>query len=989
MLFVSCLLIASALIGLFLTVENVTGADLYVGPGSTFDNIQDALNASTPGDIIHIANGNYTQNLTIHKGVSLRGNSTDKCNIKVSSGPAVIVDGSQPQIWLLNISTTNDDSDVIKCINGAYPSLVICTLNFTGANSYAINCDSSQASVSRCSLDNNKKAIKAVNDANLSIRDTTVLPGNVEVDATSFIEVRFSVTLTALYEDGMTPIEDADAYIAINGDPNNMWSYATEHYGMAGPKTDVTGSIYCQMVNATYDGSSTPIWGFNTVKVYKSFPYKSGILENEEVRNITRINNRTTVNVIFTKDIRAPDMIENVTVTTIDQTSLRIDWNATSEPGFVNYTVYSSDIAGIVTAVLTNTTDNWFVDTGLLPETQYFYVVTVWDTTMLESTDSDVANGTTMAIPTGLVQGTIDWEDKGMTDLIAAVKLKNLTATIATLPVNATNNTYAFTDIVLQTNLSVEVIPDLLTLGEINLTSGYFPKTSNEFELSLTVLTKTMDMTLEWYEFVPIVSGRVLFTGGPIDPRNASWVTIELIQYKEVFNATLNDNETVVSTIATTITNATTGMYTFDVMKGSDFGIRAVPDPDDSYDEAKGQSGYSSLETDKFNIVTHRTLDLNLTWREYIPEDPIVEGQVRYTGGPFDPRNATSVTVEIYQRLIHNGSGNDTQHRKLINSTETHFRTGEFKFQVPVNEFYFLKVVIPKNERYVGGEDGVGGYEDTEIDLGVLAGNAVVQKTINLTYIEWIETKYTLSGTVSYFDGPKAEEYAVGATVSTRSGSATVDVNGTYELFLERGTYEVTVTPAAEDLGEIDVRSGYLPHTRSIQVFSGQTYIVTLMYYDHEQSVLPYISITSPIDNTKFDPGEEITVSGTSDLEYGSIITVSLGDQTSAVMVDHNGGWSTTIIAPDEAGVYLLQASANGSSDQVTILVVDIDQPDVVFVGGLCIAFTVIVIILVIVIIIVITIIVLSSRGEKIEPVQEKEYYEDDEELDEEEYYEE
>jgi len=65
---------------------------IYVGPGSTYTSIQDAVDNATSGDVIYIANGTYNGSVTVGvPGITLIGNSTSLCRLGHSHAGSDII----------------------------------------------------------------------------------------------------------------------------------------------------------------------------------------------------------------------------------------------------------------------------------------------------------------------------------------------------------------------------------------------------------------------------------------------------------------------------------------------------------------------------------------------------------------------------------------------------------------------------------------------------------------------------------------------------------------------------------------------------------------------------------------------------------------------------------------------------------------------------------------------------------------------------------
>jgi parallel beta-helix repeat protein len=78
-------------------IGNVSGNTFYVnttGDGGAFTSIQDAINASSDGDMVYVYSGTYYENLIIDKTISLKGESKDNTIVNGSIGDVVIFIGA-------------------------------------------------------------------------------------------------------------------------------------------------------------------------------------------------------------------------------------------------------------------------------------------------------------------------------------------------------------------------------------------------------------------------------------------------------------------------------------------------------------------------------------------------------------------------------------------------------------------------------------------------------------------------------------------------------------------------------------------------------------------------------------------------------------------------------------------------------------------------------------------------------------------------------
>jgi hypothetical protein len=106
---------------LIMTSENASGAVLFVGAGSTYSRINDAIENSSTGDIIIIGPGTFNESVSISmEGITLMSNASSHTVIDpVDKVPALAAMASNVTLMGLNIG------DAGMIVNGA---------NFTGYN---------------------------------------------------------------------------------------------------------------------------------------------------------------------------------------------------------------------------------------------------------------------------------------------------------------------------------------------------------------------------------------------------------------------------------------------------------------------------------------------------------------------------------------------------------------------------------------------------------------------------------------------------------------------------------------------------------------------------------------------------------------------------------------------------------------------------------------------------------------------------------------
>jgi subtilisin family serine protease len=108
-----------------------------------------------------------------------------------------------------------------------------------------------------------------------------------------------------------------------------------------------------------------------------------------------------------------PAKVTGLEVTTASSSSLKLTWNANSEPDLSHYNVYRSNTSGGPYSLIASPATNSYLDTGLEPSTTYYYVVSAEDTLEAEGPMSNEASGTTsMPVDTIMYVESITFSSK-------------------------------------------------------------------------------------------------------------------------------------------------------------------------------------------------------------------------------------------------------------------------------------------------------------------------------------------------------------------------------------------------------------------------------------------------------------------------------------------------------------------------------------------------------------------------------------------------
>jgi parallel beta-helix repeat protein len=97
-------------------------------------------------------------------------------------------------------------------------------------------------------------------------------------------------------------------------------------------------------------------------------------------------------------DLNAPAAPTGLRIIGSNETSITITWNANLETDLVGYFVYRGSGTSFSPVNVVPINDTFYIDSGLIPQTKYYYKVTAVDDAPWESAESEIVSGDTTAV---------------------------------------------------------------------------------------------------------------------------------------------------------------------------------------------------------------------------------------------------------------------------------------------------------------------------------------------------------------------------------------------------------------------------------------------------------------------------------------------------------------------------------------------------------------------------------------------------------------
>ncbi len=363
--------------------STISASILFVGgsgPGN-YSKIQDAIDSANSGDIIRVFNGNYNENLIINNsGITLIGNGSEASNIIAGMNIGIQINANLVNITGFSISTSNSPSSHGIFLNNSKNSTINnISISTSAQDSFGILVVNSTALIlnssiltSDQSLDINITKFGCLEVINSQFNNSKV---NVEYDSGGVLWIKNHLDILIYYNDGKTPIQNAD----VNITDNNIPIYLTPGYNGNMPQTNANGMIEDVIIcDGWFNFNNTPIENITNISVKKKLDRYW-----EDFRNYIDMN-ASHIETFISSDITAPPTPTGLMIARIPgMNSLNISWDL--NPDTVTYEVWA--IKACYWVIIDNVTHpkNWTLDENLLDNMDHYYQVRAWDSVGLKS----------------------------------------------------------------------------------------------------------------------------------------------------------------------------------------------------------------------------------------------------------------------------------------------------------------------------------------------------------------------------------------------------------------------------------------------------------------------------------------------------------------------------------------------------------------------------------------------------------------------------
>lgn len=851
--------VTSSVSGPCLFLQSVTNVTIKYMNFSHFSNaarVYDSDNITFEACVFW-STGNYAGSLYIDNSENITvagdlfGGALTLIHSEGDKNPAIKIDSSEyVVVYFAELESDGDLADSIACYNTCdYIAAAWSTFIAAGTNSNALLSGYYYYGMLMGIDATYTNKMISLASGYVEVYDITVPDGDVSITSSGVVDVMMERAVKVIDENDM-PVEGVD--LQVSNEKQGI-TYQTEHWGGDDPQTDEFGEAWSiPLLTKSFNNPGTPNYGENMISVF----YDGGDIPVSVALSNVDANITDDIEVQL-EDFEAPDDAQNLEAVTVSHEQIDLSFEASPSTDVEHYEIWLDSGSGFEWNQ--NQTDaGTYQFTGLIPETEYSFNVIAVDEAGIKSGGVMISN-TTLGIPSGYITGTVTYTDGPMDGMPAEGATVSITDPVLESVVFTTTNEtgyYMIEDLLFKAGYLMTVEPvDVVVDGGNE--SGY---TEWKWTFDHTADLEK-DVSLPYYAYdSDDVNGKVVYSGGPMDGINATNVTVKIY------------NETMVE-IASTMTNETTGTYLFeDVDFGVNYTIKI-----DGVDIEGTETGYA-----EFSLVFDHDgmLELNISIEYFVYDSDDIHGQAVYSGGPMDGMNATNATVILYNETM-----------VEIASIITNETTGMYLFEdVPFGINYTIKV-DPVDAVVDGGDNsGYIAYISGSFNhTGELKMDISIE---HYTYVIPQPTTAPVYGTITFGDGPKEGEAAAGCKVSlidTEGGYTNTTTNETGGYLFEGvafGSYSIKVFPVAADLGETDVRSGYMAVIISpfnVEFAEGVVKDAAFTYYTFEEPTPVGPTITILDENG--DPVKGVKVTA----DVNGTIYEAITDEDGKAAFDYDG----------------------------------------------------------------------------------------------------
>ncbi len=980
---------------------NVTGSNVSLSQCRIFDNLGYGINVRNSPDFT--IRDCYIFNTT-KTGLNIR--DSERCTIM---GTTIYTTGTSGYGMYIRNSNNSVISD--------------CRINTTGTNSFGIYHDGKTLRIYNTIINSSTSAdIYIINQGTMISVNCAFSDLDVEQDGGGVLVVKNYLTIIVYYEDGMTPILGADVEVRDNA---NL-TYASAGYGGTDPQTDASGRVGPMLVqDRWYNLSNTPIENITDIKAKKTIDLTwEGTLSD--------VNMSTShIEYLSATDIVAPPKPTGLTVIRVAGTNdLNISWNQNLDTH--NYSVYYSVGSGPLIQIANVThPQNWTMHLNLTDGKVYRYTIRAWDLVGLSSQYSDPVyfNLTDMTPPTipknltakPVVDGDeleLSW-DQNIDDTVnyelwwsEAVtgpwtKVDNVTHptnfTTFSDPILVNGSTYyfkirAWDEAKLSSGFSIPISVvhiDYLAPGAPTGLEAVAESTTN---ITLTWLAST-DSDVQGYRVYINQSGAG--TGGPYYLHgNVDTLTYQFTDLMEnttyYFVVRAFDEANRLSAISIEAKNTTLskqpGIPIMDSLprytNNSLINITGTADKFVTILVFNNglEAGSGSTDGDgKFKIQITLVEDLNEI-KARARNNAMVEGKFSETQNiTLDTEKPIAIAgddLNIYVgQTVTFSAASSTDNYGIVNYTWSFIDFGDkqIKLYSEVAEYKFeytgyFEVILTLTD--VAGNFGT---DSLWVDVKSLPmEQPVIKKTVpeNNSDNVPVDVKVIIT-------------FSLPMDTDSVANVLKIIPDTDHNIFWNMNTTELTIefTKNLEYDKEYSISIGKAQGINGLDL-KGATFV--LVFNTENAPGIPKITITTQPGETEVEPGETITISGTTTgISEGTQVIVKLGSETAYDSIAADGSWSVSIKAPEAEGTYDLTVEIGNVTETGSVIIKKPTAPenadedgDNGFLGlGPMMDYL---IILIIIVIIIILVMLALRKKPKEEPAEEAEVPEDEELEDEE-----